>query len=95
MAENHPHMSLGVVSFGLALGVTSAIFVFLLGIVAAAFGWGVQLAAALSSLYIGYGPTFVGAIAGAVWAFVDGLIAGVLIAWLYNRFLLRRQKSLT
>ena len=23
---------------------------------------------------------------GSVWAFVDGLIAGVLIAWLYNRF---------
>ena len=94
MAENHRHMSLGVVSFGLALGVTSAIFVFVLGVVAAFFGWGVQLAAALSSLYIGYGPTFVGAIAGAVWAFVDGLIAGVLIAWFYNRFLLRRKKTL-
>ena len=74
--------------------VSSAIFVFVLGVVAAAFGWGVQLAAALSSLYIGYGPTFVGAIAGAVWAFVDGLIAGVLIAWFYNRFLLRRRKTL-
>ena len=94
MAEDHHHMSLGVVSFGLALGVTSAIFVFVLGVVAAFFGWGVQLAAALSSLYIGYGPTFVGAIAGAVWAFVDGLIAGVLIAWLYNRFLLRRKRTL-
>lgn len=94
MAEDHHHMSLGVISLGLALGVTSAIFVFILGVVAAAFGWGIQLAAALSSLYIGYGPTFVGAIAGAVWAFVDGLIAGVLIAWLYNRFLLRRKKTL-
>lgn len=94
MAEDHRHTSLGVVSFGLALGVTSAIFVFVLGVVASAFGWGLQLAAALSSLYIGYGPTFVGAIAGAVWAFVDGLIAGVLIAWLYNRFLLRRKKTL-
>ena len=94
MAENQHHMSLGVVSFGLALGVTSAIFVFVLGVVAALFGWGLQLAAALSSLYIGYGPTFVGAIAGAVWAFVDGLIAGVLIAWFYNRLLLRRRKTL-
>ena len=45
-------MSLGVVSFRLALGVTSAISVFVLGVVAAFFGWGVQLAAALSSLYI-------------------------------------------
>ena len=94
MAEDEHHMSLGVVSFGLALGVTSAVFVLVLGVVAAFFGWGVQLAAALSSLYIGYGPTFVGAIAGAVWAFADGLVAGVMIAWLYNRFLLRRRKAL-
>ena len=94
MVQNQHHMSLGVVSFGLAVGVTSAIFVFALGIVATAFGWGLELAAALSSLYIGYGPTFVGTIAGAVWAFVDGLIAGILIAWLYNRFLLRRQKHI-
>jgi len=94
MAENQHHRTLGVISFGLALGVTFAIFVFVLGVVAAAFGWGVQLAAALSSLYIGFGPTFVGAIAGAVWAFVDGLIAGVLIAWFYNRFLLRRRKAM-
>ena len=95
MAEDHHHATLGVVSFGLAIGVTSAIFVFLLGIVAAAFGWGVQMAAALSSIYIGYGPSFVGAVAGAVWAFVEGLIAGVLIAWFYNRFLLRRRKTLS
>ncbi len=94
MAEDQHHMSLGVVSFGLAVGVTSGIFVFVLGVVAAFFGWGVQLASALSSLFIGYGPTFVGAIAGAVWAFVDGLVAGVLIAWFYNRFLLRRRKAL-
>lgn len=94
MARNHHHATLGVISFGLALGVTAAIFVFILGVVATAFGWGLQLAASLSSLFIGYGPTFIGAIAGAVWAFVDGLIAGVLIAWLYNRFLLTRRKGL-
>jgi fructose-specific phosphotransferase system IIC component len=90
MAENERHMTLGVISFGLALGVTSAVFVFILGIMAAFFGWGLQLAQVLSSLYIGYGPTFVGTIAGAVWAFVDGFVAGALIAWLYNRFLLYR-----
>ncbi|MCG8695758.1 MAG: bacteriophage holin [Minwuiales bacterium] len=94
MAENHTHATLGVVSFGLALGVTSALFVFVLGVVAAAFGWGVPVAASLSSLFIGFGPTFVGSIAGAVWAFVNGLVAGLLIAWFYNRFLLRRQKPL-
>ena len=91
MAQDHHHTTLGVISFGLALGVTSAIFVFLLGIMAAWFGWGVEMARTLSSLYIGFGPTFVGSISGAVWAFVDGLLFGVLVAWLYNRFLLRRR----
>lgn len=94
MATDQHLATLGVVSFGLALGLTSAIFVFLLGVAAAAFGWGVPMAIILSSVYIGYGPTFVGAVTGAVWAFVDGLIAGILIAWFYNRFLLRRQRSM-
>jgi hypothetical protein len=81
---------LGVISFGLAVAVTSAAFTFVLGLMATFFGWGVELAAALSSLYIGFSPTFVGTIAGAVWAFVTGFAGGVTIAWLYNRFLLRR-----
>ena len=62
--------------------------VFLLAIVAAAFGWGVNIAVAIQSLYLGYGPTFVGAVTGAVWAFAHGLIGGAMIGWLYNRFLL-------
>ncbi|MBE9554162.1 MAG: bacteriophage holin [Proteobacteria bacterium] len=94
MALNERHATLGVISLGLALGVTAAIAVFMLGIMAWLFGWGIEVASALSGLYIGYGPSFVGAIAGAVWAFVDGLILGVMIAWLYNRFLLARQHHL-
>ncbi len=94
MARNELHMTLGVISFGFALGITSAIAVFVLGLAAWLFGWGVDVAIALSSLYIGFGPSFVGSIAGAVWAFVDGLILGILIAWFYNRFLLSRRKAL-
>ncbi len=94
MAENQHHATLGVISFGLALGITSAIMVFLLGVMASLFGWGVPVAQVLASLYIGFGPTFVGAIAGAVWAFVDGFIFGVLIAGFYNRFLLHRRRHM-
>ena len=92
MARNQKHATLGVISFGLAVGVTWALGVFILGVMAAAFGWGVPLVALLASLYIGFGPTFVGGIAGALWAFVDGLVAGLLIAWLYNRFARRQGK---
>lgn len=71
-------------ALGIAIGVLWAIYVFFCGITAM-FGWGVALVQTLSSLYIGYGPTFVGAVIGAAWAFVDGYIAGVVIAWIYNR----------
>ena len=91
MARNHTHATLGVISFGLALGLTCALLVFLLGIMAGLFGWGAFLAQVLQNLFIGFAPTFVGSIAGAVWAFVDGFIAGALIAFFYNRFLLVRR----
>ena len=53
--------------------------------------WGAFLAQVLQNLFIGFAPTFVGSIAGAVWAFVNGFIAGALIAFFYNRFLLVRR----
>ena len=75
---------LSINALGVALGVLWAAYVFLCGI-AAQMGWGVALVDALSSLYIGYGPSFVGALIGAVWGLVDGYIAGVVIAWIYNK----------
>lgn len=92
MAQDQRHVTLGVISFGLAVGLTWAIGVFVLGIVAWLFGWGAGVAAVLATLYIGYAPDFIGSIAGAVWAFVDGLIGDILVAWFYNRFLLARQR---
>jgi hypothetical protein len=77
---------LGVVSFGLALGITLAIIVFVIGVTTAFIGWGVLVVQVLSTLLVGYEPTLIGSITGAVWAFVDGLIAGAFMAWLYNRF---------
>ena len=95
MVENRHHATLGVISYGLALGITAAIFTFLLGLIAGLFEWGLPVVLVLSSLFIGYGPSIVGSIAGAVWAFFDGFVAGVLLAWLYNRLLLKRQQPLT
>jgi hypothetical protein len=70
-------------ALGVAIGVLWAIYVVFVGI-AAMFGWGNAIVDALASLYIGYAATIIGAIIGAVWAFVDGFIAGVVIAWIYN-----------
>lgn len=71
-------------ALGVAIGVLWAIYVFFIGI-AAMFGWGNALVETLASLYIGYEASVIGAIIGAIWAFIDGFVAGVVIAWIYNR----------
>ncbi|OGF18450.1 hypothetical protein A3G56_00165 [Candidatus Falkowbacteria bacterium RIFCSPLOWO2_12_FULL_45_10] len=71
---------------GLAIGVITAAYIFLMGLAAAWFGWGVDAVNLIATYYQGYGASFVGAIVGAVWGFVDGFICGWLIAWLYNKF---------
>jgi hypothetical protein len=71
------------IALGIGIGVLWAFYVGCLGITAM-FEWGNALVTTLGSLYIGYSASLTGAIAGAVWAFVDGFIAGVVIAWIYN-----------
>ncbi|MDA1101961.1 MAG: bacteriophage holin [Proteobacteria bacterium] len=87
MARHQHHATLGVISLGLAIGVTWGFLVFILGIMATFFGWGAPLALILSSVYVGFTPTVAGTMAGAVWGFAAGFISGIMIAWLYNRFL--------
>lgn len=69
-----------------SLGCVWTIFVVFLG-VAAAFGWGEELVPIVSSIYVGFDTTVLGVVIGSVWAFVDGVIGGALIAILYNFFL--------
>ena len=38
----------------------------------------------LSTFYLGYSYSWGGAVIGLLWGFVDGFIAGFLIAWFYN-----------
>ncbi len=72
-------------ALALSLGATFGAYVFLLGILAM-FGYGVPVVEAISSLYMGYAPTCLGALIGGLYAFFDGAVAGLLIGWLYNRF---------
>ncbi len=70
-------------ALGIAIGVLWALYVFFAALFAM-FGWGAALVETLGSFYVGYGPSIAGAIIGAIWAFVDGFVAGVVIAWIYN-----------
>jgi hypothetical protein len=47
------------------------------------FGWAVG---SVDVIGIGYQATFVGAIIGAIWAFVDGYVGSLIVVWLYSKF---------
>jgi hypothetical protein len=77
---------LSVKGLSIGLGVSWALCMLFLGW-ASMFGWGIKLVEAISSLYIGFSPSFLGAIIGAVWGFIDGAIGGAIIALVYNRLI--------
>ncbi len=74
---------LNVKASAVALGASWAICVLFLGWVSI-FGWGIKFVEMMSSIYIGFAPTFLGGIIGAGWAFIDGAIGGAIIAFVYN-----------
>ena len=76
-----------VKALGLSLGIVWGAAMFLLGLMVMFFSWGIAWVELMSSLYIGYKATFLGSIIGGIWGFVDAGIAGVIIAWLYNKLL--------
>jgi len=72
-------------ALGLSLGIVWGLSIFCLTLWAIARGQG-QTLSLLKGYYLGYNITFTGALIGLLWGFVDGLVAGALIAWLYNIF---------
>ena len=70
---------------GLAVGIVWGAGLFLLGLLSVISGYGNSFIGAMGSVYAGYAGTFIGSIIGGIWAFVDGFIAGWLVAWIYNR----------
>ncbi len=78
-------MKLNVPAFALAFGIWWGAGLFLLA-------WWVMYVVVeplgsptfIERVYIGYEFTPVGSVIGLLWGFVDGLIGGALVAWLYN-----------
>ena len=92
-AMSHHNARLGVAGFGFAAGLTWAIGLLLMGWISWWSGWGAQMISVFSSVYIGYKPTFWGAIIGAIWGFVDFFIAGIILAAIYNRCCANKSES--
>jgi len=79
-------LKLDVKALGLSLGITWGASVLIVGIMSMLFNWGTDIVNFLSTYYIGYKATFLGSLIGGIWGFVDAGIGGVIIAWLYNKF---------
>ncbi len=74
---------LSIKALAIGCGVSWGIYMMFLGWVAA-YGWGIQIVQTISSLYIGFTPTFLGGIIGGLWGFFDGAIGGAIFGWIYN-----------
>lgn len=79
-------MKLNIKALALSAGIVWGLVIFLLTYWFLIFGYDGNTLTKLSNIYLGYSVTWYGAFIGLVWAFVDGLIGGALLGWLYNKF---------
>ena len=86
-------MKLNVKAFALTCGIICGIGLFLIT------WWVIVLDGAtgeptvIGRVYLGYRISALGSIIGLAWAFADGLIAGAIFAWLYNRIVSRTSRT--
>jgi len=82
-------MKLSMKGLALTLGIVWGGCIFLVGVGNLMWhDYGTALLDLARSIYPGYGKTtgFWGVLVGTLYALLDGAVAGVVIAWLYNRF---------
>jgi len=72
-------------AFGISCGVIWGVAMFFLGICDIFSAWGCGITKIMATLYIGYQPTILGSVIGAVWGFVDAGVGGFVFALLYNK----------
>ena len=78
-------MHFSLKGMALAAGMTWGLGMFLMGLASMFFHWGTGMTEMMSSIYIGFAPTFVGSVIGGIWGFVDGAIGGAVFAFFYNK----------
>lgn len=71
---------------GLSLGIVWSGLIFFCGLTSLFFNWGTKFVDVFANIYPGYHASLLGSVIGAFWGFIDGGLGGVLMAWLYNKF---------
>lgn len=82
-------MRLNIRAFALALAIHWGLGCFIMGLAGIKHEAPAKFVRTVATMYIGYAPTPVGSVVGMFWGFCDALIAGALLAWLYNMLLKR------
>jgi len=77
-------MKLNVKAFGLTCGLVWGLGLFALTWWIIAFDGATAEVTFIGRIYRGYAITPLGSVVGLVWGLADGLIGGVIFAWLYN-----------
>ncbi len=77
-------MKLNVKAFGLSCGLVWGLGLFLLTCWIMIFEGPTGEETIIAKIYRGYNISMVGAFIGLVWAFIDGLIGGLIFAFVYN-----------
>ncbi len=79
-------MKINIKALALSIGIVWGLAVFLLTVWFLIMGYSGDLLAKLGSVYLGYSVSWLGAFIGLIYGFVDGLIGGALLGFLYNKF---------
>ncbi len=83
---NKDHCRLSPLALGMALGVLWGGTLLLMGLLVYFFAYGKFFIDAMSNIYKLYTPTLAGTFMGALIAFTDAFVTGVILGWLYNVF---------
>jgi len=86
-------MRLNTKAFALTCGIIWGLGLFLLTWWIIAFEGATGEATLIGLVYRGYSISPIGSFIGLIWAFIDGLIAGAIFAWLYNLIAARTSKE--
>jgi len=76
---------LSEVNAGVAVGLVSGLFLFLVGLSAVFFSYGNLCVLVLGSMLLGFDASIAGSFVGLFWGFVWGFIIAYLVVWVYNR----------
>jgi len=77
-------MKLKVQAFGLTCGIFWGLLLFFITWWIIALEGITNEVTFIGRIYLGYSISPEGSVIGMVWAFVDGTVAGLVFAWLYN-----------